>query len=133
MKSFSLAGIAVAALALCAGSSFAQGMSSPNYSIPVSVLNSGGGVASSANYTLIASIGEPFIGTMGGIAVTPAVDLRIAGGMKSSRDADVNFGAADARVDGVINILDAVTIARSITNGGVGVQLDAGFLPAALQ
>lgn len=134
MKFLSLAGTAVAALALTAGAALADGMSSANYSIPVSVINSGGGVASSANYVLTASIGEPIIGSSGGVAATPTMDLRIVGGMKDAKDADVNFGAADAKVDGVVNILDAVTIARGIAGGTIGgTGLEAGFLPAALQ
>jgi hypothetical protein len=133
MRFFSMVGLAAGVFALAGGSAFAQGMSSANYSIPVSVINSGGGVASSANYTLTASIGEPIIGPTGGVAAGPPSVLRIAGGLKNSKDADVNFSASDAKIDGIVNILDAVTIARGIAAGTIGgIGLDAGFLPAAL-
>jgi hypothetical protein len=128
-----MVGLAAGALALTGASAFAQGMSSANYSIPVSVINAGGGVASSANYTLTASIGEPIIGPTGGVAAAPGSVLRIAAGLKNSKDADVNFSASDAKLDGVVNILDAVTIARGISSGTIGgISLNAGFLPAAL-
>jgi hypothetical protein len=61
MKTVWLAAV-VAVSALVCGAAHAQGLSSANYSIPVYVINSGGGAMSSANYTLVASIGEPVIG-----------------------------------------------------------------------
>jgi hypothetical protein len=132
MKLFSVASLA-AVFAVAGGSAFAQGMSSANYSIPSSVINAGGGVASSANYVLTASIGEAIIGPTGGVLAAPPSVLRISGGLKNSQDADVNFGASDAKVDGLVNILDAVTISKAITNGTLGgTSLNAGFLPTTL-
>ena len=121
----------------------AQGMSSTNYSIPVAVINSGGGVMSSANYTLVASIGEPVIGlstsargdvNRDGLVNQADVQsvLRIASGGKRATDADVNFGEADADANTRIELLDAETLLRRLGTGS-GFRLDAGFLAAAFQ
>jgi len=129
---------------LCGPAAYAQ-MSSANYNIPGAVINTGGGVMSSANYTLVASIGEPIVGLT--TAITGDVNkdgfvnagdvgtvLRISGGNKNSADSDVNFSAADADASTKIDLLDAEKLLKLIQSGtGTGFRLDAGFIPAAFQ
>jgi hypothetical protein len=138
-----LTGLLVVGALLAGQPANAQGMSSTNYSIPVAVINSGGGVMSSANYTLIASIGEPVIGASVSIrgdvnrdglvnSADVSTVMRIAEGAKRATDADVDFGQADTDANAKIDLLDALTLGRRLGSGS-GFRLDAGFLPAALQ
>ncbi len=138
-----MAVLLVAGASLVGRSADAQGMSSANYSIPVAVINSGGGVMSSANYTLVASIGEPVVGfstsARGDVNRDGLVNhgdvqtvLRISSGGKNAGDADVNFGEADADANSRIELLDAETLLRRLGTGS-GFRLDAGFLSAAFQ
>lgn len=116
----------IAAVAL-AGPAGAQGMSSENYRIPSAVLNSGGGITASAQYTLFLSIGEPVVGPATSAAGDVNRDgrvnhgdvgtvLRIAAGAKSARDADVDFPQADADNNARIELLDAETLLRRLDN-----------------
>ena len=102
----------------------AQGMSSPNYRIPTCVVAAGGGGMASANYQLVATVGEPIVGASTGpntilnagfIATLVAIIgtrgdvnrdgvinsddvkmiLKVTAGIKSSGDSDFDYPNAD--------------------------------------
>jgi hypothetical protein len=108
------------------------GMSSANYRIPTSVVNSGGGAASSTNYTLIASIGEPIIGLIG---TNPPDNYKINAGFLATL-IQVIGSPGDLNDDGVVDINDvklALQISAGLANGAYpGVNFPNGdVVPAA--
>lgn len=141
-----LAGLLLVGAWLAGQTAHAQGMSSANYQIPSMVINSGGGTASSANYQMIVSIGEPVIGptssaafqanlgflaTLASFVAAPGdlngdgvvniadvkLALQISAGLSNAAAPGVNFGAGDVvGPDGKIAIMDADKILR-IING----------------
>ncbi|HEY3414741.1 MAG TPA: hypothetical protein VGM51_17010 [Armatimonadota bacterium] len=92
------------------------GMSSANYRIPTSVINSGGGIASSTNYTLIASIGEPVIGLIG---TAPTDNYRVNAGFLATL-VQVMGTPGDLNYDGKVDFEDvklALRISAGLANG----------------
>lgn len=117
MKSLFATAAAMVLLASVISSARAQiGMSSANYRIPTSVINSGGGTASSTNYTLVASIGEPIIGLIG---TAPTDNYRINAGFLATL-IQVIGSPGDLNYDGVVDINDvklALQISAGLANG----------------
>lgn len=115
MRTFRLAAlVAVSALAL--GAAHAQGLSSANYRIPAYVINSGGGVMSSANYTLVASIGEPVVGD------GTSANYKGSWGFLASLLASIGI-RGDVNRDGVIDTADVAMLLR--VSGGLLSSTDA--------
>ena len=101
-------------------------MSSANFRIPTSVINSGGGTASSTNYTLIASIGEPVIGLIG---TAPTDNYRVNAGFLATL-IQVIGSPGDLNYDGVVDFNDvklALQIAAGLSSGAYpGVNFPKG-------
>jgi acetamidase/formamidase len=108
------------------------GMSSANYRIPTSVINSGGGTASSTNYTLIASIGEPVIGLIG---TTPPDNYKLNAGFLATL-IQVIGSPGDLNYDGLVDINDvklALQIAAGLASGAYpGVNFPSGDVVPAV-
>ncbi|HEY3268305.1 MAG TPA: hypothetical protein VGM37_15405 [Armatimonadota bacterium] len=104
----------VAAAGFLAGAAcHAQGMSSANYKIPTYVINSGGGVASSANYQLVASIGEPIIGPIG---TTPPDNYKVDAGFLATLVQVIGM-PGDVNADGVVDVEDVKMLLK--VSGGL--------------
>ena len=107
-----------ALVALTAGPVSADGSSSPNYQMPSYVFNSGGATIASANYQMIASIGEQMIGTTSSAGYRG--DLGFLATLLS-----ITGQRGDANHDGVINLVDVALLLKVSGNLSIApIRLD---------
>ena len=109
MKGKKIELIVILSLVLClAGTGAALAMSSANYNLSWDVLSGGGGERSSAGYVLKDTTGQP-----SAIGPSQSTNYRLGSGFWSGVPV-TECTPGDANGDGVVNVLDLVTVKRII-------------------